>query len=125
MRIKKQKNKARIAFPAYGNAWFVVSTINGACYLSDVHGIESNEWTELYVAELPNPDGYWRYSTSEILPVWDLGDGLELTISDDLEGLTLSGAGTRYDLDDLEKEALMTLAAVAALRKILKERDSQ
>lgn len=93
----------------------------------DEEDFSDDEWIELYVAELPKPDGF-ELRWNRAYPFWNMPDIGRIT--SDGEGVTMVGAGTRYDLDDIEQEALIILAAVTRVRKeqVLdpqKERDTK
>lgn len=83
--------------------------------LTDEH-VTSDGWSELFVADLPEPDG-WLAGDNAAFPFWETTTNhLEVEDGelDDLNG---------HDADTLRSDALKMLAAVDACEKYQAERD--
>ena len=90
------------------NVW-IVTHVKGGVYLTRGDANWSDDWTELFVAELPEPD----YSL-EMEHIWDLHTG-EIVVNEITGELSSCHLHTEHQL---QSDALKMLAAVAAHERL-------
>lgn len=109
----RRHTDGRVAVSLVPDWWTVTSDGPGSCVLADID-VSGDGWTELFVAELPEPDadGAWP------LPA----DGGVITVT--AEGIALNGMPWPGDIGHLRGEAMSMLAAVAACERYRAEREA-
>jgi len=125
VRVRRHTD-GRVAVKLAAGPWHMVYGWLSEQYPSQDEINGSGEWSELLVAELPEPDG-WTNEVGDkgqdvVTPYWQPGYGSPITAR--IDGVETEEIGLEPEVEQLRSDALKMLAAVAACERYRAEQET-
>jgi hypothetical protein len=117
----RQHADGRVAISTKLDYWWVILDGDAGCWCGE-GGVIGDGWSDLFVAELPSPDGHLdcigNDDEDSHTPYWTSSS---TTVTSWSEGVEINDDGLFENLDDVRETALKMLAAIRSTEQFRRE----